>query len=70
MLILIASGFNKPISGKEAQIKINLTSPSIVNALNYLEKQDLIEKPDNATYRIINPVIAATLKAYYADYLE
>jgi len=68
ILILIAMNFDKPISGKEAQNKINLTSPSIIKAIKALEKQDIIEKLDNGRYRIIHPVVAATLKDYYAGY--
>jgi len=70
ILILIATGFNHTLSGKEAQLKLNLTSPSIVKALETLEGQDLIEKMEDNSYNIINPVTKATLIAYYADYLS
>lgn len=70
ILILIATGNNIKLTGKEIQKKINLTSPTIVSALNTLEKEDFIEKADDGSYRIINPVIKATLASYYSNYLD
>lgn len=70
MLILIASGVNKGLTGKEAQKKMNLTSPSIVAALNVLEAEDFIEKVEAGDYwRIIDPIIKSTLIVSYAGYL-
>lgn len=70
ILILIATGTNIKLTGKEIQKKINLTSPTIVGALNTLEKEDFIEKINDGSYRIINPVIKATLTSYYSNYLD
>lgn len=70
VLILIALNHAEGLTGKSAQKKINLTSPSIVAALNSLESNDFIERKDDGTYQIINPVIKDTLVEYYSDYMD
>lgn len=70
MLILIASGIIKKLTGKESQSKLNLTGPSITKALQALESEDLIEKNPDGSYRIIDPIIKTTLLAFYSDYLR
>lgn len=68
ILISIATGHNKRLTGKETQKKLNLTSPSIVNALSVLESQDFIEKCEDGSYHLIDPVIKDTLVEYYSEY--
>lgn len=65
VLILIAENYNQPISGKEAQKRLDLTSSSISTALKELEKEDLIEGAEPHRYRVIDPVIKSTLVAFY-----
>jgi len=65
ILILIASGVETGLTGKASQHKLNLTSPSIVNALASLETADLIEKQEDRHYRIIDPIIKSTLIENY-----
>jgi len=67
ILILIALGYNREMTGKVIQKKINITSPSIVAALNVLENQDMIEKNEDGSYRAIDPAVKTTLVNYYRD---
>lgn len=70
VLIAIAFGENRELTRSEIQLNLKLTSSAIVHALKTLEERDYIEKlPDNS-YQIINPVIKASLKIYYQDYLQ
>ncbi len=70
VLILIAVGFNKILSGKVAQRKLDLTSPSILSALSVLENHDLVEKQADGSYHLIDPVMRDTLINYYSEYLD
>lgn len=70
LLILISRGFTQVLTGKEVQAKLNVTSPSIAKALQVLEAEDFIEKDAQNAYRIIDPVIKATLLDFYSDYLR
>lgn len=69
VLILLATGYKNALTGKDAQGRLGLTSPTIVYALNVLSAQDLIERMPEKDYRVIDPVIKATLVNYYTDYL-
>ncbi len=70
ILVLIAMGITKGITGKDSQNKIGLTSPSISKALQVLEAEDLVEKDADGFYSIIDPVIKTTLLKFYSDYLR
>ncbi len=70
VLMLIAMGIKKGITGKDSQAKLGLTSPSISKALQLLEAEDLIEKNVDGFYSIIDPVIKTTLLKFYSDYLR
>ncbi|MFT3741692.1 MAG: ATP-binding protein [Gammaproteobacteria bacterium] len=70
VLILIAQGVTQQLTGKDAQKKLDLTSPSIVKALQTLEAEDLIERNSEGAYIIIDPVVKSSLLELYADYFE
>lgn len=67
LLVTIALGANKELTGKEIQHKLNLTSAAIVYALNALEKMDYIERYGDNCFRIINPVIHTTTVMFYSE---
>ncbi len=69
LLTTIAIGDNRELSGKKFQQKFNLTSSAIIQSLSLLEQDDMIERIPDSCFRIIDPVIAATLERYNRDYL-
>jgi len=66
VLIAIASGRNKNLTGKKALNIINLTSSSTLEALNVLEQKDYIERHDHE-YSIIDPLIKTSLNLYFGE---
>lgn len=70
VLTLLAVGFEGPISGKEAQRKMNLSSPSIVRAIEFLEDEDFITLAEKGRYTFIDPLIKWVLCKYEAPVVE
>ena len=56
------------LSGQQSQSKLTLSSSAIVQALKILEQDDYIERLETGGYRIIDPMLKATLVHYDADY--
>ncbi len=61
LLTLIALGTDEPLTGKRAQERLNLTSPSIVEAKQHLLANDYIEETTNARHQVIDPLIREVL---------
>lgn len=61
LLEAIASGYDTELSGHGSQMRLQLSSSTIVQALKVLDEQDLIEKTHEGHYRIIDPVIRHAL---------
>ena len=67
VLVAIAEGHIKELTGKIFLRKINMTSSSVVEAIKMLEKRDYIEKQENGEYHLIDPLIAAAIRLYFED---
>ena len=69
-LTLIALGFDKPISGKEAQAKLDLSSAAITRAVRILEDEALIVKSDENQLSIVDPLFESVLAQYESENVE
>lgn len=67
ILIAIAEGFNRELTGKLFLNKISLTSSSVVDAIKILEQRDYIEKKENDEYHLIDPLIRTAIKVYFEN---
>lgn len=70
ILVAIAKGDTKSLTGKEFLNKINMTSSSIVEALRVLQDGDYIEKDENGHYHLIDPLIATALKFHFSEFIN
>lgn len=70
ILSLISLGYNKEITGQLAQSKLGMSGSAIVQSLKILEHDDYIEKLKDSSYRIIDPLLKATLIEYGSDYFR
>ena len=65
LLTLIATDFALPISGKEAQKALNLSSGAIVKALQFLEDEDFVTRDAiSKQYSLIDPLVKSVLCQY------
>lgn len=64
VLTLIAINFQQEITGQAAQKKVKLSGPSIVKSLQILEANDYIEKNQDNSYTIIDPLVKDILLNY------
>ncbi len=69
LLAMIANGKVRELTGKAVQKKLNLSGSAITQALKVLENADHIERLENKSYRIINPIIKSTMHKYYTEYI-
>jgi hypothetical protein len=67
ILIAIAEGYTKELTGKAFLKKVNMTSSSIVEAIKILERRDYIKKKENGEYHLINPLITTAVKLYFGN---
>jgi AAA+ ATPase superfamily predicted ATPase len=65
VLVAVANGDNKELTGKNFLRKVNLTGSSVSDALKILEEGDYLEKNENGTYQFIDPLLLSALKLYY-----
>lgn len=66
ILVAIANGFNKELTGKQFLKQIGLTSSSVLTALQVLEQKDYLRKnPQTHQYTILDPVISGILRYYF-----
>ena len=66
ILMAMASGHSKIFTGKKIQSLLDMTGPSIIEALKVLEQKDYIENQANV-YQIIDPLIKASLNLYFGS---
>ena len=67
LLISIAKGDNKEITGKTSLRKLDLSSGAVIKALNYLERNDYIAKNSDGYYHVIDPLLKSSLILFYPD---
>jgi DNA-binding MarR family transcriptional regulator len=60
---VIAQGYTTGLSGQAMQLELRLSSSVIVQSLSSLENQDLIERQEDQSCRIIDPLIRAVILA-------
>jgi len=65
LLIAIAHGLSKDLSGKIALHKFNLTSGAVSKSLKLLEEQDYLNKNILDEYFIVDPLIKGALLLFY-----
>jgi AAA+ ATPase superfamily predicted ATPase len=56
VLYQVAIGTNTHLTSKQTMLELQMTSSSIVTALDGLEEKDIIEKEDDQ-YQVINPIV-------------
>jgi AAA+ ATPase superfamily predicted ATPase len=61
---------NKELTSKQAQGTTDLSGSAISKALHSLEEEDLIEKHEDGTYHIIDPIIKGIINMYENELLE
>jgi DNA-binding MarR family transcriptional regulator len=64
ILIAIAHGMVKELTGKEMLKRFDLSSAAILKSLTLLEEQDYLEKREGE-YRIVDPLIKSSLLLFY-----
>jgi len=70
ILSLLSFGYTQVLSGRVAQSKLEMSGSAIVQALKILEEDDYIEKTEEGTYQIIDPLLKSILSQYGADYFN
>lgn len=65
VLNIIAHGQKTGLTSKNSLKKTDLTSSSVTEAIKTLIQKDYVEQLENNEYRIIDPLIKATLLFYY-----
>lgn len=70
VLAYIALRNTTDLTSKETQIATNLSATAILKALQKLEEEDLIERSENATYNIIDPIVKETIVNYERELIE
>lgn len=67
LLIAISKDHTNKMTGKAMLIKTGMTSSSIVEALQVLQQNDYIEKQKNGDFRLIDPLVASSLRMYFEE---
>lgn len=65
LLVAIAQGLSKDLSGKKALQQFNLTSASVIKSLKLLEQQDYLSRCKDGGYFIVDPLIKGALILFY-----
>jgi DNA-binding transcriptional ArsR family regulator len=68
ILAFISLGNTTELSGQLAQSKLGMSSSAISQSLRELEQDDFVEKKEDGSYFIIDPLLKATLIKYGSDY--
>lgn len=68
ILSYMALGHTKEVTGQFAQSMLGISSSAIAQALKILEQEDFIDRREDDSYRIIDPLLKATLIQYGSDY--
>jgi hypothetical protein len=58
------------MSGQFAQSQLGISGSAIVQALKILEEEDYVERVENSSFKILDPLLKATLVEYGADYFS
>ncbi|MFO1259200.1 MAG: hypothetical protein U1E78_12430 [Gammaproteobacteria bacterium] len=69
VLMAMAAGYSKRFTGKTFQKLVNMTGPSVLEALQILEQKDYIERQIDQ-YKIIDPLIKTSLNLYFGGQRE
>lgn len=69
ILLAMAAGHAKGLTGKKFQSIVNMTGPSILEALQVLERKDYIEHLGDE-YKVIDPLIKTSLNLYFGEQVE
>jgi len=64
ILMAMAAGHSKGFTGKKFQNTVDMTGPSVLEALQILEQKDYIEHQGDE-YKIIDPLIKTSLNLYF-----
>ncbi len=67
VLISVAGGYNIHLTGKAFLQEVNMTSSSVVDALKTLEKKDYLQKQEDNTYTLVDPLIKAGINRYFKN---
>lgn len=70
ILTAIAFGHTSELTGKSFLQRVGITGPSVINALEVLEQQDLAGKKADGKYFIIDPLMKASLQFFYQESYE
>ena len=65
LLITIAKGNSKDLSGKIHLRKFDITSAAVTKALRSLEENDYINKDKDGRYFLVDPLLKASLNIFY-----
>lgn len=67
ILVAVASGRNRELTGKDFLKHVNMSGSSVIEALKGLEQGDYLERKEDGTLYFIDPLIASALKLYFFD---
>ena len=67
LIISIALGNNRNLTGKKVLQRLNTTSAAVVKALNVLEDRDYIYASANGGYNVLDPLIKMSIKLSYGE---
>jgi hypothetical protein len=70
ILSLISLGHTREITGKDAQYKLGMSGSAIVQSLKILEEEDYVEKLENHSYKIVDPLLRSIFIHYGSDYFS
>jgi uncharacterized protein len=65
ILVAVASGRNRELTGKDFLKHVNMSGSSVIEALKRLEQGDYLEKKEDGAFYFIDPLIASALKLYF-----
>ena len=65
LLIAVAQGASKDLSGKAALHKFDLSSAAVIKALRLLEEQDYVNRNKEGGYFVVDPLIKLSLTLHY-----
>lgn len=68
ILSLISLGHENEISGQFAQSKLGMSGSAIIQAVKLLEQDDYLEKQENGSYKILDPLLKSIFVQYGSDY--
>lgn len=70
ILTAISFGYTTELTGKTFLLKVGITGPSVINALDGLEERDLVGRNEDGSYFVIDPLMKSSLQFFYQDSFE